>query len=101
MFPSVRANIVDYLRGVFLKDKKRWVSGKAIEDLDRFKRHKTSNVSRRCRELAEDGLIERYLEKRGRYKFVAYRYLEPKNESIVWKKDRRKTQDRKVKQLTH
>lgn len=69
---------------MYLRDKKRWTTGKVLEDLTLFERYKASNVSRRLRELAEDGIIDRIIEKRGRLSFVAYRYKKIK-ESTVWK----------------
>lgn len=79
---GIRNQIVDFLYGEYLKDRKRYVSGKVIEDLKIFRKYKTSNVSRRCRELAEDGLIKRVLTNGSRY--VMYRFLKhPK--SVIWK----------------
>lgn len=83
----MKANIVDYLHGVFVKDKKRWVSPKVIEKLVRFSINRPSTVGRRCRELAEDGIIERYeVTKTGkRAGFVLYRW-KPLRKSLVFKK---------------
>lgn len=87
MLLSVKTNILDYLRGVFLNDKDAWVSGREIETAARFKQLRPSTVGRRCRELAEDGFIKPlYMPrgKTGKRKLVWYRYIEPKK-STVWK----------------
>ena len=46
----------------YLKEKDSWIFGGTIEDYIRAKEGaKASNASRRCRELADEGLIERQI----------------------------------------
>jgi predicted transcriptional regulator len=52
---SLRARILKYLK----KHKGIWINGGEIERLALNVGYKSSNASRRCRELHEDGLINR------------------------------------------
>ena len=58
-----------------------WVNGGKIEELSMSVGYKASNGSRRCREMAEDGLIERKEENGS----VWYRTLTPKKKIDIWR----------------
>lgn len=88
MFSYIKEGIVDYLYGVFLKDKNRFVTGKVIEDLPRFNHFRRSSIGRKCRKLAQHGIITPHYEYTGmgKTKRVYYRWKKgPKN--IVFKKE--------------
>ncbi len=67
---SLRERIMKYLRSTGT-----WINGGEIERLALGAGYKASNASRRCRELCEEGLIERREDKKG---FVEYSALKPK-----------------------
>ena len=49
---------------IYLEEQGSWTFGGSIEDYIRINtKHKASNVSRRCRELVNEGKIERQLTK--------------------------------------
>lgn len=62
---SLKQQILNYLQ-----DRQKWISGTELEDFARTIKYKSSNCSRRCRELYNEGLIDRKYEKG----FVSYRY---------------------------
>ena len=75
-----RATRIDYKTNMSLKKRienyvllkgDRWTSGTEIEDRAREVGKKSSNASRRCRELVEENIFERRLNSRG---CVEYRY---------------------------
>ena len=64
---SLKQKILDHLQS----NSSSWHNGGSIEDFIRQTEfRKASNASRRCRELAEEGLVERKIEK----KTVWYRF---------------------------
>lgn len=61
----------------YLRQKQTWVNGAQIEELAQKKGYKASNASRRLRELAQEGVIERQERKGKRARTVWYRYKAP------------------------
>ena len=59
----------------YIRHKGDWVSGGELEAKALQAKFKASNVSRRLRELQNEGLIERRLFRTGRVKTVYYRAI--------------------------
>jgi len=65
------------LLSLYLKEKyPNWINGGELEQFAITQSHKGSNGSRRCRELADEGTLERRLNG----KSVEYRYKEKENQ---------------------
>lgn len=71
---SLKNRILAYLIKWHNIDPDKWIPGYKIEELCRQNGYMASNGLRRCRELSNEGRIQRRLNK----KFVEYRY-EPFN----------------------
>lgn len=68
----------------YLEEKGDWVFGGTLDDYVRsIKGSKTSNTSRRCRELCEEGKIERRLVKCDMAINMVVQYRIKKNEPII------------------
>lgn len=57
----------------YIRLKNDWVCGGILEELALKAGYKSSNISRRLRELENEGLIQRHLFKTGRVSTVYYR----------------------------
>lgn len=93
MLDSVKAGVLDFLYGVYLKDKSLYTSGKRLEDLKRFALVRGSTVGRRCRELAADGMTKTLYQpigKGSKLKRVWYAWKKP-SRNIVLKKQGKST----------
>lgn len=64
----------------FLRLKADWIHGGELERLAMDNGYKASNISRRCRELVEDGVLERKENEKGH---VMYRYKQPVPSNIM------------------
>ncbi len=64
----------------YLRNNQGWINGGELERLALEHGYKASNVSRRLRELCEDGLIERKIDKteNGKVASVWYKATPPK-----------------------
>lgn len=71
MQESLTNKIQRYLKSWSVYKPDYWVNGGEIERLAQEKGYKSSNASRRCREMAVEGIIERRENSRGH---VEYRY---------------------------
>lgn len=84
---TIKEVILDFLHKEYVKDKKRFTLRKSIEILQPLRVYSGHTVTRRCQELAEDGMIDRVEQKNagGTIKRTWYRWKkQPKN--MVWKK---------------
>lgn len=61
----------------YFKERDHWINAGDIERLAMEKGYKSSNASRRLRELAEDGVLERELRKGKKTVSVWYRWRKP------------------------
>ena len=84
---SLKQKIVEYLKSVYLSDKKKWINRKDMEKLRQFNVYSGHTVTRRCQELAQDEEVDVVLQqvgKRGNLKMAFYRYKPSKK--TAWKK---------------
>jgi DNA-binding IclR family transcriptional regulator len=66
---SLKQRILDYING-----SEKWLNGGTIERLAEEAGYKASNASRRCRELVNEGKIQRTIS-RGNGKVASVYYL--------------------------
>ncbi len=67
------------LLSLYLKEKyPNWINGGELETFSTTQGYKASNGSRRCRELADEGALERRING----KSVEYRYLQKETQKI-------------------
>lgn len=83
---TVKDLVIERLYELYKRNPKSWTMRLDLEKwagLNRFSGH---TVTRRCQELAEDGVIYRHLERRSKrgVQLAFYRYKP--SQSIVWKK---------------
>lgn len=74
---SLKNRVYNYLQNIYRQDSDAWISGKHFEIMALNAGYKSSNVSRRCRELENESKIERRI-KDG---FVEYKFLK---EQPIW-----------------
>lgn len=89
--PGLKALIVKHLHDIYLDNPKHWVLRKDMEKRPGLNRYSGHTVTRRCQELAEDGVITACKLKIGSTKYAFYRFKPQR--TIVWK--RKKPQDGK------
>ena len=73
-FTNMELSLTDRVKKYLSHRPDTWVNGRDLEELAMQAGFKASNVSRRCRELAEEGLLERELRQGKRVKSVWYKW---------------------------
>lgn len=77
---SLKSRILNYFERYDIQHPAVWQNGGEIERLSLDIGYKASNASRRCRELATEG----YIERRERNGSVEYRIAQKANKPIQW-----------------
>ena len=67
-------SLVERIKRYFQQRATIWINGKDIEELTMQAGYKASNGSRRCRELAEEGYLDREERRGKRTKSVWYKW---------------------------
>lgn len=83
---SLKNRAYNYLKALHGYNPDKWINGGEMEELALKAGYKASNISRRLRELTDEGKVERRLFRTGKVRTVYYRYKEHQAEDLYLQK---------------